>query len=148
MSATASRYQRLLRVRGVEHRIAQQRAADADRRLQTLKQIADRVDALRTQACSGTGVVDGQVLKSLSEMASRLETAGADLVKPMAAAFDHQNAMDVKRGVAWAREESAIRLLQRSVEDQLAESERRADANRPARRIAVSMAQRERRAQL
>ncbi len=144
MSATASRYQRVLRVRAVEHRIAQQRLADADRRLQSLKQIADRIDALRTQASAGTGIVDGQVLKSLGEMAARLERAGADLAMPMAAAFNHQFAMDSKRGAAWAREESAIRLLQRSVEDQLIASERRSDANRPARRDAVSMAQRER----
>ena len=54
MSSNASRYQRILRVRAVEHRIAQQRLADADRRLQTLKQIADRIDALRVQASSGT----------------------------------------------------------------------------------------------
>ena len=144
MTATASRYQRVLRVRAVEHRIAQQRLADADRRLQTLKQIADRIDALRAQARAGTGNVDGQVLKSLGEMAARLERAGADLAMPMAAAFNHQFAMDSKRSAAWAREESAIRLLQRSVEDQLIASERRSDANRPARRDAVSMAQRER----
>ena len=144
MNATASRYQRVLRVRAVEHRIAQQQLADADRRLQSLKQIADRIDALRTQASVGTGTVDGQLLKSLGEMAARLERAGADLAMPMAAAFDHHSVMDSKRGAAWAREESAIRLLQRSVEDELAQSERRADANRPARRDAVSMAQRER----
>ena len=143
MTATASRYQRVLRVRAVEHRIAQQRLADADRRLQSLKQIADRIDALRTQARAGAGVVDGQVLKSLGEMASRLERASSDLAIPMAVAFDHQNAMDTKRGAAWAREESAIRLLQRSVEDELAESERRADANRPVRRITASLSQRE-----
>ena len=144
MSATASRYQRVLRVRAVEHRIAQQRLADADRRLQSLKQIADRIDALRTQASAGTGVAHGQVLKSLGEMAARLERAGADLAMPLAAAFDHQNAMHSKRSAAWAREESAIRLLQRSIEDELADSERRADANRPVRRDAISMAQRER----
>ena len=144
MTATASRYQRVLRVRAVEHRIAQQRLADADRRLQALKQIADRIDSLRSQASTGTGIVDGQVLKSLGEMASRLERAGADLAMPMAAAFDHQNAMDTKRGAAWAREESAIRLLQRSIVDELADSERRTDANRPARRDVKSMAQRER----
>lgn len=144
MSATASRYQRVLRVRAVEHRIAQQRLADADRRLQTLKQIADRIDALRAQASSGTGIVDGQVLKSLGEMAARLERARADLVTPMSAAFDHHSNMDSKRGAAWAREESAIRLLQRSVEDELAQSERRADANRPARRVADAMSHRER----
>ena len=144
MSATASRYQRILRVRAVEHRIAQQRLADADRRLQSLKQIADRIDALRTQASAGTGIVDGQVLKSLGEMAARLERAGADLATPMAAAFDHHLMMDTKRGAAWAREESAIRLLQRSVEDELAQSERCADANRPARRVADAMSQRER----
>ena len=141
MSSNASRYQRILRVRAVEHRIAQQRLADADRRLQTLKQIADRIDALRVQASSGTGIVDGQVLKSLGEMAARLERAGADLATPMAAAFDHLSNMDSKRGAAWAREESAIRLLQRSVEDELHESERRADANRPARRVSASMSQ-------
>ena len=144
MSSTASRYQRILRVRAVELRIAQQRLGDADRRLQTLKQIADRIDALRAQASAGTGVVDGQVLKSLSEMASRLEKAGADLAMPMAAAFDHHSDMDTKHGAAWAREESAIRLLQRSVEDELAQSERRADANRPTRNIVASMSQRER----
>lgn len=144
MTATSTRYQRVLRVRAVEHRIAQQRLADADRRLQTLKQIADRIDALRAQASSGTGIVDGQVLKSLGEMAARLERAGADLATPMAAAFDHLSNMDSKRGAAWAREESAIRLLQRSVEDELAQSERRSDANRPARRDTVTMAQSER----
>jgi hypothetical protein len=144
MSATASRYQRVLRVRAVEHRIAQQQLADADRRLQTLKQIADRIDALRTQASAGTGTVDGQILKSLGEMAARLERAGADLATPMAAAFDHRSKMDTKRSAAWAREESAIRLLQRSIEDELAASEQRADANRPARRVADAMSQRER----
>lgn len=144
MTATTSRYQRVLRVRAVEHRIAQQRLADAERRLHSLKHIADRIDALRTQASAETGIVDGQVLKSLGEMASRLEMASAGLSKPIAVACDHQSAMDTNRGVAWAREESAIRLLQRSVEDELAANELRADANRPARRVAMSMSQRDR----
>lgn len=144
MTASSSRYQRVLRVRVVEHRIAQQRVADADRRLQSLKQIADRIDVLREQAGAGTGIVDGQVLKSLSEMASRLDRAGADLTMPMAAAFDHHSVMDSKRSAAWACEESAIRLLQRSVEDELAATERRADANRPARRNTMSISLRER----
>ena len=39
--------------------------------------------------------------------------------------------------------EAARLLLQRSVEDELAESERRADANRPVRRITASLSQRE-----
>jgi hypothetical protein len=147
MTAAPSRYQRVLRVRAVQHRIAQQRLADADRRLMSLKQIADRIDALRAQASAGTGIADGQVLKSLGEMAMRLENARADLATPMASALDHQNSMDTKRGAAWAREESAIRLLQRSVEDELIARERRADANRPARRRAASMTQRERGAQ-
>ncbi|MEQ1537577.1 MAG: hypothetical protein ABL928_01505 [Sphingorhabdus sp.] len=147
MTAATSRYQRVLRVRAVEHRIAQQRLADAERRLNTLKQIADRIDTLRAQASAGTGVADGQVLKSLGEMAMRLENARADLATPMASALDHQISMDSKRGAAWAREESAIRLLQRSVEDELIARERRADANRPARRNVVSMTQTERGAQ-
>lgn len=147
MTAATSRYQQVLRVRAVEHRIAQQRLADAERRLNTLKQIADRIDTLRAQASAGTGVADGQVLKSLGEMAMRLENARADLATPMASALDHQISMDSKRGAAWAREESAIRLLQRCVEDELAASERRADANRPARRNVVSMTQTERGAQ-
>jgi hypothetical protein len=147
MTAAPSRYQRILRVRAVQHRIAQQRLADADRRLQALKQIADRIDALRTQASAGAGIADGQVLKSLGEMAMRLEKARADLATPMASAQDHQNSMDSKRGAAWAREESAIRLLQRSVEDELIARERRADANRPVRRAAASMTQRQNGAQ-
>jgi hypothetical protein len=144
MTAASSRYQRVLRVRAVEHRIAQQRLADADKRLRVLKQIANRIDALRAQACTQTGMVDGQILQSLSEMASRLEAAGADLAMPMAAAFDHHNAMDIKRGAAWARAESAVRLFDRSVGDELSASERRADANRPARHIAGSIAKRQR----
>jgi hypothetical protein len=147
MTAAPSRYQRVLRVRAVQHRIAQQRLVDADRRLQALKNIADRIDALRAQASAGAGIADGQVLKSLGEMAMRLENARADLATPMASALDYQNLMDSKRGAAWAREESAIRLLQRSVEDELVVRERRADANRPARRAAASMTHRQNEAQ-
>jgi hypothetical protein len=127
---------RILRVRAIEHRIAQMRLAEADNRLNTLARIGERIDALRARAVTDAGITNGLSLKSVGEMAMRLEAAQHDMAAPVAAASARRNALDAERGTAWAREESAARLHQRAADYEEKSQEQRAEANRPARRNA------------
>lgn len=133
MTSAASRWKRIVRVRAVEHRIAQQRLADADNRLNYLNQISERIDNLRAKTRVNAGHTDGQTLAALSEMATRLDSARDDMTAPVDEALQQRGMMDARRSAAWVREESASRLFQRSTEYELAQTETRADANRPAR---------------
>ncbi len=131
MSGTAARLRRILRVRSVEHHIAQQRLAQAEKRLAALAQIGDRIDDLRRQVATGSGIVDGASLKAAGEMAERLAQATADMAAPLQAAADEHQLCEVRRGAAWCREEGASRLHMQADEREAAEAGRRADANRP-----------------
>lgn len=133
MSGSASRLQRILRVRAVEHRIVQMRLAEAEKRHTTLLQIGSRIDALRARVNPGSGAINGASLKAMGEMAGRLETARADMANPVAAAESERKASEILRGAAWAREEGASRLHQKAASREAASAELRADANRPHR---------------
>jgi hypothetical protein len=133
MSGKASRLQRILRVRVVEHRIASLRLAEADNRLSSLTQIGSRIDQLRTKASAGSGLTDGQSLNAMGEMAIRLERACDDMVAPVKAAEAERQDRDARRGTAWAREEGTSRLLQRTTSEEEHVAEQRAAANLPMR---------------
>jgi hypothetical protein len=134
MNAAAARMKRILRVRAVEHRIAQMRLAEADNRLLSLARISQRIDALRAGAGTDAGITDGLMLKSVGEMAMRLEIAQRDMAAPVEAASARRSILEAERGSAWAREERAARLHQRAASHAETAQEQRADANRPARR--------------
>jgi hypothetical protein len=136
MSVAANRMKRILRVRAIEHRIAQMRLAEANNRLHSLARIGERIEALRARAGTDAGLTDGLSLKSVGEMAMRLEVAQRDMIAPVAAASARRSALDTERGAAWAREERAARLHQRASDHEEKSQEQRADANRPARRNA------------
>jgi hypothetical protein len=133
MSGMAARLQRILRVRGVEHRIAQLRLAEADNRLTSLTQIGARIDTLRSKATPGSGLIDGQSLNAVGEMAMRLERARRDMAAPVKAAEIERQEREIRRGAAWAREEGTSRLHQRAANGEAQASDMRADANRPVR---------------
>ena len=135
MSGVAARLLRILRVRGVEHRIAQLRLAEADRRLASLTHIGERIDMLRARASAGSGVTDGASLNATGEMAARLDAARADMQAPVAAAEAERFAREKRRGAAWASQEGAARLHERTVQFETAAAETRADANRVHRAV-------------
>ncbi len=132
-TSSAARWQRIMRIRAVEHRAAQLRLAEADGRLGALKQVTQRIDDLRAEVFVSAGPTDGLTLKSLGEMALRLDAARADMTVPVAAADAHRDEMALRRRAAWGREEGASRLFARSSEAEAAYAERRADANRPGK---------------
>jgi hypothetical protein len=135
MSGVAARLLRIVRVREVEHRIAQLRLAEADRRLASLTQIGERIDMLRARASAGSGVTDGASLNAAGEMAARLEAARADIKAPVAAAEAERFAREKRRGVAWASQEGAARLHERTVRFEAAAVDIRTDANRVHRAV-------------
>jgi hypothetical protein len=135
MSARTLRRQRILRLRSIEHRVASARAAEADNRLTSLAGMVGRIENLRARVHTHAGTTDGLMLKSMSEMATRLDTAHQDMAAPIIAARSHLAEMEALRGAAWVREESASRLHIRSAESDAIAHELRADANSPARRF-------------
>jgi hypothetical protein len=122
-----------MRVRAVEHQLAKLRLATADNRLLSLTQVGDRIDSLRAQIFAEPGATDGLTLRSMGEMATRLDTARSDMTVPIAVADAHRDEMDIRRRAAWAREEGADRLHARASNAETISAERRADANRPGK---------------
>ena len=133
MTSAAERRRRVLRVRQIEHRIAQVHLADADAALAKLNALNRRLAGLRAQLRLGEGAVDGFVLNALQEMATRVDSAERELAAPIAEAQRARARFDALRLAAHIREESADRLTSRAERLRNDERARQADANRPAR---------------
>jgi hypothetical protein len=125
------RRKRMIRIRAVEHRAAQARLAKAQGDLSDLARLASRLEMLRSDLAVGAGTVQGMALKSLGEMAMRLEAAREQLKSPINDALDHRDEMTTIQRGAHAREESASRLYDRSRASADRARERAADANAP-----------------
>lgn len=134
MSGTVDRRKRILRIRGIEHRAATARVAEAGGVLANLHDVAGRIEALRSQLVCGFGPTNSNGLKAMCEMAQRLDAARGGLIQPMGAAKAALTHVQQLRIQANQKEESAAKLEQRATTSELKARELRADANRPFRR--------------
>ena len=134
MTARTARRKRIIRVRTVEHQMAEANLARANGELASLVELSRRLEALRADLAGARGVVAGRALNTVGELGMRLDMAKENLATPLVNASARRDEMGVLAQSALMKEESAVRLYERSRKSAEVEMERRADANRPHRR--------------
>ncbi|PKP97864.1 MAG: hypothetical protein CVT74_12790 [Alphaproteobacteria bacterium HGW-Alphaproteobacteria-13] len=139
MNARTARRKRIIRVRSVEHQMAEANLARANGELANLVELAQRLETLRVDLAMAKGAVAGRALNSIGELAMRLDMAKENLAAPLAGASERRDQMGAIAQSAMVKEESAVRLYEQSRRSAQAEMERRSDANRPHRRRAMSL---------
>jgi len=133
MTARTARRKRIIRVRSVEHQLAEANLARANGELANLVELAKRLETLRGDLAMAKGAVAGRALNTIGELAMRLDIAQESLTAPLCNASARRDQMGALAQRAMAKEESAVRLYEQSRKSSEAEQERRSDANRPHR---------------
>ncbi|APZ98614.1 hypothetical protein BWQ93_08955 [Sphingopyxis sp. QXT-31] len=133
MTSRTARRKRIIRVRSVEHQMAEANLARANSELANLVELGKRLEVLRTDLAMAKGAVAGRALNTIGELGMRLDMAKENLVAPTAGASARRDQMGALAQRAMVKEESAVRLYERGRKSAEQESERRADANRPFR---------------
>jgi hypothetical protein len=133
MTSRTARRKRIIRVRSVEHQMAEANLARATSELANLVELGKRLETLRTDLAMAKGAVAGRALNTIGELGMRLDMAKENLVAPTAGASARRDQMGALAQRAMVKEESAVRLYERGRKSAEQEMERRADANRPFR---------------
>ena len=139
MNARTARRKRIIRVRTVEHQMAEANLARATGELASLVELSKRLETLRADLAVAKGEVAGRALNTIGELGMRLDMAKENLVAPLVNASSRRDQAGVMAQSAMVKEESAVRLYERSRLSDVREQERRTDANRPHRRRAMSL---------
>jgi len=139
MNARTARRKRIIRVRTVEHQMAEANLARANGELASLVELSRRLETLRADLAMAKGAIAGRALNTIGELGMRLDMAKENLVAPLAGASFRRDEAGLIAQSAMVKEESAVRLYERSRRSAEAEMERRTDANRPHRRRAMSL---------
>ena len=139
MNARTARRKRIIRVRSVEHQMAEANLARATGELASLVELSKRLETLRADLAVAKGEVAGRALNTIGELGMRLDMAKENLVAPLVNASSRRDQAGVVAQSAMVKEESAVRLYERSRLSDAREQERRTDANRPHRRRAMSL---------
>ena len=139
MNARTARRKRIIRVRTVEHQMAEANLARANGELASLVELSKRLETLRVDLAMAKGAVAGRALNTIGELGMRLDMAKENLVAPLVNASSRRDQAGVVAQSAMVKEESAVRLYVRSRKSAESELERRTDANRPHRRRAMSL---------
>jgi hypothetical protein len=127
--ATAQR----VRLRRVEHRLAQAELARTHAALRSLTQISSRLAALSSVLTPLDGPVSSASLHAMAEMTARLAQARANLATPVAQATQDHHQAEIMRTRAQRKEESARDHHLRATKAEAAAHDLSADANRAAR---------------
>ena len=133
MTARTARRKRIIRVRTVEHQMAEANLARATGELASLVELSKRLETLRADLAVAKGEVAGRALNTIGELGMRLDMAKENLVAPLVNASTRRDQAGVMAQSAMVKEESAVRLYERSRKSEVQEQERRSDANRPHR---------------
>lgn len=133
MTSRTARRKRIIRVRSVEHQMAEANLARANGELASLVELAKRLETLRVDLAMAKGAVAGRALNSIGELAMRLDLAQENLTAPLSNASARRDQMGALVQSAMIKEELAVRLYERSRKSAEQEQERRSDANRPHR---------------
>lgn len=139
MNARTARRKRIIRVRTVEHQMAEANLARATGELASLVELSKRLETLRADLAMAKGEVAGRALNTIGELGMRLDMAKENLVAPLVNASSRREQAGAVAQSAMVKEESAVRLYERSRLSDVREQERRTDANRPHRRRAMSL---------
>lgn len=131
MTATSQRRVRLLRLRGIEHRVAKARLARAEGHLANLNRINERIALLKAGLGVEAGPTDGISLHARVEMEQRLDNARTGMAGSISEAESNRAQYAALRIRAQQREDSAAKLHDKARRDEDAIGILRADANRP-----------------
>lgn len=134
MKRQEDRQQRLVRLRSVEHRLAQARLAAATGELDTLVRLAERLDRLRADLVAAHGELAGHQLNAIGELGCRLETARDTLSRPIDEAGLARDLRHEQSRHAAAREDNTIRIVDRNDRARAADREMRRNASLPRSR--------------
>lgn len=137
MTGSDQRRRRIVRIRTVEHRIAQQQLANAHRTAQQIEQVVERIDALRRDTNVGVATVNGASLAAISEMSVRLEQARRSTSGPLDQALRQVANRQSDNIRAQTKVENASRLLAKSIRQTSADAEARENAARCFRLMAM-----------
>ena len=110
MNARTARRKRIIRVRSVEHQMAEANLARANGELANLVELAKRLETLRVDLAMAKGVVAGRALNSIGELAMRLDIAQESLTAPLSNASERRDQAGALAQSAMVKEESAGRL--------------------------------------
>lgn len=130
MTRLYSNRSRIVRIRTVEKRLAQMELAQAQRKVQQISSIIDRLDALGCEDNIASGLVNGRSLGAKSEMTIRLEHARQLTAAPMKNALQQVDHRQQQSNQAQQKVEGANRLLEKSERKNAARLMQRADAVR------------------
>ena len=83
MNARTARRKRIIRVRNVEHQMAEANLARANGELASLVELAKRLETLRSDLAMAKGAVAGRALNTIGELGLRLDMAKENLAAPM-----------------------------------------------------------------
>lgn len=134
MMTLTDRRSRIVRVRQMEHRVARAKLATAEAALANLDRISVRISSLRATLKPNAERTTGLALKSMAEMALRLDAAQSDLAAPIRGAKHERTRSMADRLAAKSREDGAEKLREKALHAETVEEARRADANRPFRK--------------
>ncbi len=133
MKSLSTRRLRILRLRQIEHRIANIRLARADSALNSLVQLTDRISLLKSDNAPTSGTTNGATLRSQSEITTRLDAVAANMAQPIRQAEAQKADVNASRLIARRKEESASKLYDAASANEAAALVMREDTNRPFR---------------
>lgn len=110
MNNLAKRRHRILKIRTVERQLAELTLARSSREVQHISGLGDRITALRTACCCGTGIHQGTALRASCEMAGRLDVAREAISTSLATAAAYHNSQKNSFVSAKQRESGAEKL--------------------------------------
>ncbi len=130
MTGADGRCQRIVRIRAVEHRIALQMLAQAQREVDQIRSIRDRIAALTCANAVEAAESCGIALAAIAETQSRLARASQSTIAPLNQALAQVSHRQANRAHAEMREQIAWRILEKSEAERIANVERRASTAR------------------
>ncbi len=126
MTGADNRRRRIVRIRSVEHRIAQQLLAQAQREVAQIRSIRDRITALNRANAIEAGESCGIALAVIAETQSRLANANQSTTVPLNQALAQVSHRQANSAHAEIREQSVRHILEKSEAERNANEERRA----------------------
>jgi hypothetical protein len=133
MTAISLRRARLLRLRCIETRVAASAVAGAVAAIDNLTRIETRLALLASDLHPDEGEMTGLALKTMSEMAIRLDDARISMIAPIQEAQKHGRTCKAHRIAARRKEEGIAKLHASAVQNEDRARELHADANRSQR---------------
>lgn len=110
MSATVGQRRRIVRVRGIQHALAANAAAEAAGRVRNLELSRERLLRMRAELQPVEGPTTGQALAQMGELAMRLDSARLGLGPTIASARSAAALREAERLAARRDQESAEKL--------------------------------------